>query len=72
MEKIQLLTAKGEPVAIVEIPVFASAEVGPDVLVWGSRFFKEGPSKKREGELWTYVECFAFHVLGDGVIEEDF
>lgn len=51
MERIQLLTSSGHHVAYVEIVHFLPNSK-PDIVMWGSRVFKRGPSD-------SYVEAFA-------------
>ena len=43
------------------IPKFLDG-VEPDVLIWGSRFFKKAADRDENGN-WKYVECFVYTVL---------
>lgn len=63
MEPIQLLTSDGHYVAWVEIIRF---QVKPDVVIWGDRVFRRGPSD-------AYAEVFAVVSLtpSPGLVREE-
>lgn len=62
MMKVRLETSGGELVTEREIPPFNTA---PDVLLWGSRVFREcTPDGPRDpGEAFVYREAFAFAIV---------
>jgi len=46
-------------VAKVKVPRFAKGE--PDVIQWGSRYFKRS-GHTDENQEWKYLECFVYAV----------
>lgn len=57
MNKVRLETSNGELVVHGEVPPFNEA---PDVLVWGTRIFKD--TYQLQDDERVYRECFAVYL----------